>query len=94
MGVPQPPHSLDAEELGVLVAAGGGEPERLVMLGRPAHGRVHIREWSTGTWAGAPDERDAGIEETFSRFQRAFDERRRLSVALPRIRAWLDGRPV
>ncbi|HEV2180442.1 MAG TPA: hypothetical protein VGR59_08985 [Gemmatimonadaceae bacterium] len=80
------------DELGVLVAAGDGESERLLMLGKPANGRVHVREWSSLNWSGPPDERDMPVSEAFAVFQRAHDARRRMSAALSRIRAWLDGR--
>jgi len=82
------------DELGVLVAAGAGEPERLLMLGRPTGGRVHIREWSSHNWSGRPDERDETVDDAFATFQRAYDARRRMTAGLPQIRAWLDGRPL
>ncbi|HEY7877541.1 MAG TPA: hypothetical protein VIC55_04920 [Gemmatimonadaceae bacterium] len=86
------PRAAGADELGVLIAAGGHEPERLLMIGRPAHARVHVREWSTHNWAGPPDERDDSIEAVYALCERASNERRRMTAALPRIRAWLDGR--
>lgn len=82
------------DELGVLISAGASEPDRLVMLGRPSNGRVHVREWSTHNWSGAPDERDLPVEHAYALFQRAFDARRRLTAALPEIRAWLEGHPL
>lgn len=87
-------HEPGPDELGVLISAGAGEPERLVMLGRPSAGRVRVREWSTHNWSGAPDERDLPVEHAYTIFQRAFDARRRLSAALPEIRAWLEGHPL
>lgn len=89
--LPQPP---GPDELGVLVAAGDGEPERLVMLGPPSHGVVHLREWSSRNWSGPPNERDAAVADVLAQFQRAYDARRRMSAGLIQIRAWLDGRPV
>lgn len=83
-----------ADELGILVAAGSGEPERLLMLGTPVNGRVHIREWSSHNWSGPPDERDEAVADAFAVFQRAHDARRRMSTGLVQIRAWLDGRPL
>lgn len=80
------------DELGVLIAGSEQEPERLVMIGTPANGRVHVREWSARNWAGPPDERDEPIEAVYALCQRAHDERRRLSAGLLEIRAWLDGR--
>ena len=86
-------HAPGPDELGVLVAAGDGEPERLLMLGTPARGRVHVREWSTHNWSGRPDERDDAVVDVLAVFQRAHDARRRMSAGLSQIRAWLDGRP-
>ena len=82
------------DELGVLMAAGDGEPERLLMLGTPANGRVHVREWSSRNWSGPPDEREMTVADAFAVFQRAHDARRRMSTGLSQIRAWLDGRPL
>jgi hypothetical protein len=89
---PKPSPSVVAE-LGVLISAGGGEPDRLIILHRPANGRVHVREWSTHNWSGAPDERDISVAEALATFQSAYDERRRMSVSLKGIQAWLAGRP-
>ncbi|HKV50205.1 MAG TPA: hypothetical protein VJO52_03315 [Gemmatimonadaceae bacterium] len=94
MAGPDIPHTPGPDELGVLVAAGDGESERLVMLGKPARGRVHVREWSSHNWSGPPEERDASVPDMVAQFQRAHDARRRMSAGLAQIRAWLDGRPV
>lgn len=80
------------DELGVLIGAGAGQAERLLMIGAPAHGRVHIREWSTHNWSGPPDERDESVDSIYALCERAYNERRRMSAALPQIRVWLDGR--
>jgi hypothetical protein len=88
------PRDAGPDELGVLISAGGGEPDHLVMLGRPVEGHVHLREWSTHNWSGAPDERDVPVAQAYAIFQRAYDARRRMTAALPEIRAWLDGRRV
>lgn len=82
----------DPEELSVSVGPRDGRGERLIMLGRPREGRVHVREWSDGNWAGPPAERDLAVDDAYAIFQCAFDERRRLSAGLLDIRAWLDGR--
>lgn len=82
------------DELAILVAAGGGEPERLLLLAKPANGRVHIREWSSHNWSGPADERDEAVADAFAVFQRAHDARRRMSTGLVQIRAWLDDRPL
>ncbi|HEU6451449.1 MAG TPA: hypothetical protein VFT57_08500 [Gemmatimonadaceae bacterium] len=80
-------------ELGVLISAGAGEPDRLLLVERPSNGRVHVREWSTHNWSSAPDERDLAVADALAIFQRAYDSRRRMSVSLKGIEAWLAGRP-
>jgi hypothetical protein len=80
-------------ELEVLISAGGGEPDRLLILGRPSGGRVHVREWSTHNWSSAPDEGELSVADALAVFQGAYDARRRMSVSLKGIQAWLAGRP-
>lgn len=82
----------EPRELGVLISSGGA-PDRLIMLQRPANGRVHLREWSAHNWSGAPDERDVSVADALATFQDAYDARRRMSVSLKGIQAWLAGRP-
>ena len=80
------------EVLSVLVAGDAQEPERLLMLSRPANGCVRVREWDTTRWNAEPREREAAVATLWDAFEQAFRQRRRLSEELPRIRAWLDGR--
>ena len=82
----------DEAMLTVLVGAGAGEPERLYMIGRPAGGRVRVREWSTATWNQPGHEHEVDAAALWSTLERAHGARRRLSEELPRIRRWLDGR--
>jgi hypothetical protein len=79
-------------ELGVLISGGGGKPDRLLILGRPSGGRVRVREWSTHNWSGAPDEGELSVADALAIFQGAYDARRRMSVSLKGIQAWLAGR--
>ncbi len=93
-GVPGPSAAVTAPaELGVLISAGPGEPDRLLLLARPSEGRVHVREWSTHNWSSAPDEREIAVADALAIFQGAYDARRRMSVSLKGIEAWLAGRP-
>jgi hypothetical protein len=80
-------------ELGVLISAGAGEPDRLLILGRPSNDRVHVREWSTHNWSSAPDESEISVADALAIFQGAYDSRRRMSVSLKGIEAWLASRP-
>jgi hypothetical protein len=80
-------------ELGVLISADAGKPDRLLLLGRPSHGRVRVREWSTHNWSSAPDQSEISVADALAIFQGAYDARRRMSVSLKGIQAWLAGRP-
>lgn len=80
------------EEMSVLITEGAGEPDRLIMLGRPSLGAVHVREWSTDNWNAAPVERDTSVSDAMAVFRAAYDARRRMSVSLQEIRSWLEGR--
>jgi hypothetical protein len=92
--VPGPSDALaPPAELGVLLSAGAGEPDRLLLLSRPRDGRVHLREWSTHNWSSAPYESEISVADALTIFQGAYDARRRMSVSLKGIQAWLEGRP-
>ena len=80
-------------ELGVLISAGAGKPDRLLIIGRPSDDRVHVREWSTHNWSSAPDESEISLADALAIFQEAYDARRRMSVSLKGIEAWLASRP-
>lgn len=91
MAVPGDSRDASPTELGILIAAGAGEPDRLLMLGPPAAGRVHVREWSAHNWATTPDERDLAVADALAIFEHAYASRRRLSVALADVRQWLGN---
>ena len=81
-------------ELVVQVAAGSGEPNYMLVLGRPVNGRVRVREWSDDSWSDEAHERMLGIEDVWGRVEQAFRQRRRVTVEMAQLRAWLDGRPI
>jgi hypothetical protein len=90
--------ALSGDEMVLTVAAGRGEPEYMLAISRPGtrgapRGAVRVREWTSDTWASAGAERVLLTEDVYARVERAHHERRRVSVELPRLRAWLDGRP-
>ena len=85
------PRTAGPNELGVSIAAGPHEPERLLLIGTPSNGRVHVREWSESNWAGPAHERDESVDTVYALCERAYAERRRLSTSLREIKAWLDG---
>ena len=80
----------NADHLVVQVGGGANEPEYMLMLSRPSGGRVHVREWSPMNWSEGPLERELPVDEVYSRLARAERERRRVSVEMLRVRAWLE----
>ncbi|HEU4565719.1 MAG TPA: hypothetical protein VFS05_13755 [Gemmatimonadaceae bacterium] len=81
----------DGDELTVQVHGADGAPELLWVLALVAPGMVQVREWTPATWSGAPTERVLPADEVYARVRRAHDQRRRVSVELAELRAWLDG---
>ena len=87
-----------AAHLTVHIVGAHGEPDRTLMLERVsggcsrAGGAVRVREWSDANWAGPPAECVLPAEEVYVVVARAHAERRRVTVSLPALRAWLDGR--
>ena len=71
--------------------AGRDAPTRLYVIGRPAGGRVHVREWRGDDWSAGPLERDVLAADLYAEIERAWNERRRVSEELYRIRHWLEG---
>jgi hypothetical protein len=80
-----------AESLSVQVAGGKGEPEKLYVLTRPRAGMVEVREFRFGSHQSEPLVYAASCEALLDDFERAHQQRRRLSEDLHRIRRWLDG---
>lgn len=80
-----------ARELPLIVGAGGGEPETLVLIGEPRAGRVAVRRWSSAAWSdgGEPREEDAAALLRWVETQAA--NGRPLNQALYAVRLWLRG---
>ena len=78
------------ETLAVQVAGGRGAPERLLLIERPAGGRVRVREWTSADWSrpAEPHERDAA--GLLAELRRADAERGLLGVELYRVARWLE----
>lgn len=79
-----------AAELPVFIMGPGAEPERLILVGRPAAGRVRVREWSGADWSAPPAERDLGCEEVADAVERAVRAGRRVNQSPQVVRRWLD----
>jgi hypothetical protein len=80
-----------SEELSVRIGPGHNEPERLVIVGPPHNGVVHIKEWDASNWAAPARERDVPVTDMYTTFKTAADHRSALSVELYQIKLWLDG---
>ena len=79
------------EALAVLVGAGGGEPERLLRIGRPIDGQVDVLEWSGDDWTRPAQQRRQPAAELLAQLERAAEERRRMTEEIYRLRLWLQG---
>ncbi|MFN2564317.1 MAG: hypothetical protein ABR499_04810 [Gemmatimonadaceae bacterium] len=80
------------EELPVFIMGPGQEPERLMLVGRPATGRVRVREWSGADWSAPPIERELGCAELVDAVERAVRDGRRVNQSPQVVRRWLDHR--
>jgi hypothetical protein len=80
----------EARELPLLMGAGHGEPERLLLLGAPdERGMVHVRIWTSDDWSLPPRTRDEpcdGLLEWIESMARAGHS---LNQSLTAVRGWL-----
>ena len=82
----------DDEFLTVQIGGGkAGQPERLLLIGRPHEGRVRVREWTTNTMNTKGDDYDLPPEELLEQIETAFAARRGVSEEMYRVRRWLEG---
>jgi len=79
-------------ELPLLMGAGHGEPERLLLLGAPDEGgMVRVRIWTSDDWSLPPRTRDEPRDdllewiETMARGGHSFNQ------SLTTVRHWLRG---
>jgi len=80
----------------VQVYDANGAAAYLWVLSRPAGcgvpgADVRVQEWSAENWTGAPAELTLPGAEVYARVRDAYDRRRRVSVELEALRAWLDA---
>ena len=84
-------HDATSEFLTLRVAAGLGEPERLLLIGRPESGHVRVREWTSRSWNSEGDDYEIDAEELLAGLERDFSARRAMSEEIYRVRQWLTG---
>jgi len=78
-------------ELPILVGAGDGEPEWLILADRPEGGQVRTREWRGDRWHAEGVEHQRPSHALLELLERAAAKGRRLNQELYRIRLWLTG---
>ena len=82
--------SVHGEELEILVGAGGGGPEELILVGRPdADGRVRVRGWTGHDWGCVPEAREFAAGELVAELERAVRAGRALRPEIGAVRQWL-----
>ena len=80
----------DNRELEVLIGAGGGAAEALMLVGQPrADGRVTVRSWTSGDWSREPEARERVATELFAEIERAARVGRSVRPELGTVREWL-----
>jgi hypothetical protein len=84
-------HDATNEFLTLQVASGHGEPERLLLIGRPEAGRVRVREWTSRSWNSEGEDYDIDAETLLAGLERDFSARRAMSEEIYRVRQWLTG---
>jgi hypothetical protein len=80
-----------ARELPLIVGAGGGEPETLVLIGEPRAGRVSVRRWSSTAWSEGGEARDEDAAALLRWVEAQAAAGRSLNQALYAVRLWLRG---
>jgi hypothetical protein len=88
---PLGPAQTGRDEMPVLIGAGGGAPETLLIISRPSSGRVTVREWSGANWSAPPRDRDVESDALYDEIERARRSGRRVNQELYAVRLWLSG---
>lgn len=78
------------EELPILLGPSQLEPERLMLVGRPAGGRVRTREWTGKAWGEAPTQHEYDPAELYAELERASRTGRSVNQELYAVRRWLE----
>ena len=85
--------SVDTQhELPVLLGAGAGAVETLMLVGPPGpDGMVHVRAWTAGDWSAAPRSRVEKGSELLAWLEAQSRVGRSLNQSLYAVRLWLRG---
>lgn len=79
------------DTLQLLVGGGQGQPELLLLIGRPdAQGVVRVRSWTSDDWSAAPNPDMRRASELLRDVEHWARQRRRLNHELSVVRRWLS----
>jgi hypothetical protein len=79
-------------ELPLLIGAGTGTSEMLILLGAPdAAGVVHVRSWTADDWGAPPRIRAERAETLLQWLESQVNAGRTLNQSLYAVRLWLRG---
>jgi hypothetical protein len=82
-------------ELPLLLGAGGGAPESLLLIGAPdAEGVVPVRMWSAGDWSAPPKARAERATAFLQWLEGQSAAGRSMNQSLYALRLWLRGESV
>lgn len=84
--------SSTARELPLLIGAGPGMPETLMLIGAPgAEGVVHVRTWSADDWSSPPRTSAERADTLLAWLDVQFRAGRTMNQSLTSVRLWLRG---
>jgi hypothetical protein len=84
--------SQSARELPVLLGAGAGAPESLLLIGAPdAAGMVLVRRWTADDWSAMPSPRAERAETVLEWLDAQLAAGRPMNQSAYAVRLWLRG---
>jgi len=79
------------EFLSIQIAGNSGQPERFLLVGRPYHGLVRVREWSSHTYNSVGDDFEIEPRELLEDVETAYAAGLGVRPELYEIRLWLGS---
>jgi hypothetical protein len=79
-------------EIPILIGAGTGTSEMLILLGAPdSSGVVHVRSWTSDDWGAPPRVRAERAETLLQWLESQVQAGRSMNQSLYAVRLWLRG---
>ena len=86
--------SSEPRELPLLLGAGAGDVETLLLIGEPdAAARVLVRRWTASDWSAPPRTEHEPAAELLRWLERQASASRSMNQSLYAVRRWLLGEP-